>query len=314
MTRVDVRHLLAAAGAAGLLVAAGAGWALSPDGGAVLPAGRFLLDACGVAAVGLGMLGWLVAGGQRRDVAAALDAASRIAVVLSGVWAATALLLLWLQAADVVGRPPGEVGAGAVADYVVAFDSGAGLLVTVACAVAYGVVAATSRGRGWPELPTMIALLGLLPAPLTGHAGGPASHDLAVVPVTAHAGAVAVWVGGLGAVLTVVGPRRALLATALPRFSGIAATALVTVAVSGVFLAVVRLGSASGLVTTGYGRAVLVKSAALLLLVVLGAQVRRRVVPAVREHRRAPLVALAGTELAVMVITLGLAAALTRAA
>jgi len=306
--------LAAAAAVTGLLVAAAVGWALAPGAApvlrAALPAGRFVLDACGVAAVGLGMLGWLVAGGRRRDADAAQGAASRAAVVLAGGWTATAVLMLWLQAADVAGRPPAELGMGAVVDYVRTFRPAAGLLVTAACAVGYGVIAATTRGRAWPELPTIVALLGLLPGPLTGHAAAEAAHELAVLSITAHAIAVAVWVGGLGALLVVIAGRRALLATALPRFSTIAAAALATVAISGVITAAVRVGSVAALVDTGYGRVVLAKTAALVVLAMLGGLVRRRVLPAVRDHRRAPLVAIAGTELAVMGLALGLAAAL----
>jgi copper resistance protein D len=307
---------VAAAAVTGLLVAAATGWVLAASSpallSATLPAGRFLLDACGVAAVGLALLGWLVAGGRRRDVDAALNAASRAAVVLAGAWTATAVLLLWLEAADVAGRPPAELGVRPVASYVGAFNSGAGLLGTAACAVGYGVIAATTRGRSWPELPTMVALLGLLPAPLSGHASSAAAHEVAVLSVAAHTGAAAVWVGGLGALLTIVATRRTLLATALPRFSTIAAAALATVAVSGVVTAAVRISSVSAVVGTGYGRVVLAKTAALITLAVLGGLVRRRVLPAARDHRRAPLVALAGTELVIMAVALGLAAALAR--
>jgi putative copper resistance protein D len=308
------RAATTAAAVTGLLVAAAVGWSVAPDAGPLLPAARYLLDACGVAAVGLGMLGWLVDGGRRRDADAALAVAGRAAVVLAGAWTATAVLLLWLQAAEVVGRPPAELGARDVAAYVRAFNPGAGLLVTAACAIGYGMIAATTRGRSWPELPTIVAILGLLPAPLTGHASSAALHELAVLSVTAHAIAVAVWVGGLGALLVIITARRTLLATALPRFSTIAAAALGTVAASGVVTAAVRLGSTAALIASGYGRIVLYKSVALIVLAVLGWRVRRRVLPAIRDHRPAPLVLLAGTELAIMAVALGLAAALTRAA
>jgi putative copper resistance protein D len=305
-----------AAAAAGLLAAATAGWAITATVGQpalrlALPAARFTLDGCGVAAIGLALLGWLVADGQRRDVDAVLTAASRAAVVLAGVWAASAALLLWLQAAEVTGRPLTRASIDDVVDYVGTVNAGRGLLVTVAAAVAYGTIAVVTRGRGWPELPTVVALLGLLPAPLTGHASSVHDRDLAVLSITAHTGAAAIWIGGLGATVTLVAARRALLATVLPRFSAIAAAALATVGVSGVITAAVRLGSVSALAGTGYGRVVLAKAAAFALLVALGWLIRRRVLPAVRHHRRAPLVALAGTELTVMAIAIGLAAALT---
>ena len=309
------RTVAATAGVAGLLVAAVVGWTLTPAVGlaalrVALPSVRFVLDGCGVVAVGLALLGWLVAGGQRRDVDAVLSAASRVAVVLAGVWAAAAVVLLWLQAAEVAGRQPWTLGTAAVTGYVRTFNAGGGLLVTAAAAVCYGVIAVVTSGRGRPELPTVVALLGLLPAPLTGHASSAAAHELAVLSVTAHAGAAAVWVGGLGATLTLIAARRTLLATALPRFSRIAAAAMATVAVSGVVTAAVRLGSVAALAGSGYGRVVLGKAVALVVLAALGAAMRRRVLPAVRDHRRAPLVAIAGAELVLMAVALGMAAAL----
>ena len=357
---VTPRSTVTVAAATALVVAAAVGWALAPTDSAVprlaLPVGRLLLDGCGVAAVGLAVLGRLVAGGQRRDADGVRTAAGRAAVVLAGCWAAVALVLLWLQAADVAGLAPSEVTTRAVTDYVAAFGAGTALVVTAGCAVVYGALAffggpasggralggrtsggPTSGGRavggrtsggptsgrsasGGPApgrssgLLGVVAVLGLLPGPLTGHASTAAAHELAVVSVAVHAAAAAVWVGGLGALLTLVAARRTLLATALPRFSPIAAGALAAVAVSGVITATARLGSVAALVDTGYGRVVLVKTAALGVLAVLGALTRRRVLPAVRTHRKAPLVALAGAEIVVMAVALGLAAALTRAA
>ena len=333
---VTPRSTVTVAAATALVVAAAVGWALAPTDSAVprlvLPVGRLLLDGCGVAAVGLAVLGWLVAGGQRRDADGVGTAADRAAVVLAGCWAAVALVLLWLQAADVAGLAPSEVGTRAVTDYVAAFGAGTALVVTAGCAVVYGALAffggpaLGGRASGGPDrrgsasggpaagLLGVVAVLGLLPGPLTGHASTAAAHELAVVSVAVHAAAAAVWVGGLGALLTLVATRRTLLATALPRFSLIAGGALAAVAVSGVITATARLGSVAALVDTGYGRVVLVKTAALGVLAVLGTLTRRRVLPAVRAHRKAPLVALAGAEIVVMAVALGLAAALTRAA
>ncbi len=338
------RAIAAVAAATALVVAATVGWALTtsvPDGAMLrlaLPAGRVLLDVCGVAAVGLAVLGRLVAGGQRRDADGVLAVAARAGLVLAGAWAATAVVLLWLHTADVAGLAPTDVDTRAVADYVDAFGAGTALVVTALCAITYGALTLTrGRGRGTgspvtpahgpgrrgtaapgtgaasPGLLVVVAVLGLLPGPLTGHASTAPAHELAVVSVAVHAAAAALWVGGLGALLTLVATRRTLLATALPRFSPIAAEALTSVALSGVTTAAARLGSVSALVDTGYGRVILAKTVALGVLAVLGALTRRRILPAVRAHRRAPLAALAGSELLVMAVALGLAAALTRA-
>jgi copper resistance protein D len=302
--------------AAGGVVAASLGWVLAAPGAdlavlrVTLPVGRLLLDGLGVGAVGLAVLGRLVRDGQRRDAAQVLATAGRAATVLAGVWAAVAVVLLWLQAAEVTGTSPARVGMRAVLDYLGSFGAGVALLVTALCAVGYGVLASL---RPRSDLMVATAVLGLLPGPVTGHAGTTAAApELAVVSVAVHVVAVSLWVGGLAALLVLAGARRSLMATALPRFSPIAAGALGTVAVSGVVTAIARLGSLAPLVDTGYGRVVLAKAAALAVLAVLGRLVRRRVLPAVRAHRGSALVAVAGTELVIMGIALGLAAALTR--
>lgn len=297
----------------GVATAAGVGWVLGAPGTeawlrAALPVGRTLLDGLGVGAVGLAVLSWLVGGGQRRDVEGVRAAARRAGVVLAGGWAATALVLLWLQVAEVSGADPTDVGVRAVLDYLGTFGAGTALLVTTICAITYGVMTGLAQRVG---ALVVVAVLGLLPGPLTGHASTAPAPELAVVSVAVHATAAAVWVGGLGALLLLAAGRRGLLATALPRFSPIAAGALATVAASGIVTAAARLGSVPALVDTGYGRVVLAKTAALIALAVLGALVRRRVLPAVAAHRRAPLLALAGTELVIMATALGLAAALT---
>ena len=97
------------------------------------------------------------------------------------------------------------------------------------------------------------ALLGALAPAVTGHAGTSADHQLAVVTVALHVAAAALWVGGLGAVLVVAGPRRRLLDAVLPRFSTLAGGCIACVVVSGVLNAVLRVSSVGALVTTGYG-------------------------------------------------------------
>lgn len=320
------------AAATALLVAAGTGWQLSQAPAMLrvtLPAGRALLDGCAVAATGLAVHGWLARPASWRDSTAGRTPATqsrttqsrttqarttqartaRAAVVLGGLWAATAVLLLWLQSAEVAAQSPAEVGIGAVASYVGSFQPATALLVVAGCAA--GFTAATHL-RAPPELLVVLAIGGLLPPALTGHASSAPLHELAALSVAVHAAAAAVWVGGLAALLVLAAGRRAQLATVLPRFSAVATAALAAVAVSGVTTATARLGSAADLVQSGYGRIVLVKAAVLLALAGIGALARQRVLPAVRAHRRAPLLAVAGAELILMAVALGLAAALTR--
>ena len=153
----------------------------------------------------------------------------------------------------------------------------------------------------------MIALLGMLTPGVTGHASSSASHEVAVTTVALHVAAASLWVGGLGALLVLLGRRRELLARALPRFSLLAGFCLVTVTVSGLLTAQVRLGSWAALFLTGYGALVIAKTGALALLGLLGLLTRRRMAAG-----RVPVLRWAGIEVVLMAVTLGLAAALSQ--
>jgi putative copper resistance protein D len=132
---------------------------------------------------------------------------------------------------------------------------------------------------------------------------------VAVTTVALHVAAASLWVGGLGAILVLLGRRRRLLQTVLPRFSTLAGFCLATVTVSGVLTAQVRLGSWAALFLTAYGSLVIAKTVALGLLGVLGLLTRRRMATG-----RMPVLRWAGAEVALMAVTLGLAAALSQAA
>jgi len=155
----------------------------------------------------------------------------------------------------------------------------------------------------------VIALLGMLTPGVTGHASSSASHEVAVTTVALHVAAASLWVGGLGALLVLLGRRRELLATALPRFSTLAGACLAVVTVSGVLTAQVRLGSWAALFFTGYGALVIAKAGALVLLGGLGLLTRRRMAAG-----RVPVLRWAGIEVTLMAVTLGLAAALSQTA
>lgn len=135
-----------------------------------------------------------------------------------------------------------------------------------------------------------------------------------MISVAVHAADAAAWIGGLGALMAVAGARRALLATALPRFSRLAGWCIAALATSGLLNAFIRLGSAHDLIGTGYGRILLAKTTLLLVLAALGAHLRRRILPAVAAHRPTSLRTITAVELALMTVALALAAVLTNAA
>jgi putative copper resistance protein D len=106
------------------------------------------------------------------------------------------------------------------------------------------------------------------------------------------------------------------LPTVVARYSGMALWCFVAVAVSGVVSAVIRLGGVGelGNLATAYGALILVKTACLVVLGLLGWQQRRRVVGrmAAEGPGRGLFLRFAMTELVVMGVAVGFATALSR--
>jgi copper transport protein len=144
-----------------------------------------------------------------------------------------------------------------------------------------------------------------------GHAAAvtrmPAAH---VAAQWAHIAAVGLWLGGLSALLLGLrGAPSPEKAAAVRRFSGLAGAALLVVVVTGVWRTLDGLSSWRDLTTTGYGRAVAVKSVLLLAIAALGAINRWCSVPAAVTTLR-PLRRIASGELALAAGALGAAAIL----
>lgn len=154
-----------------------------------------------------------------------------------------------------------------------------------------------------------LAGIGAASLGLAGHAGASLDHINAVNAMAVHLVAVSVWAGGL-LVLFLLGTwmTREQAATAIRRFSPWALAAVAALALSGVLSALMRMDSWAELVTTGYGRLVLVKALGLVTLAVLGALQRRRLGDRVRFRH------LAATEGLVMALVIGTSVALGRTA
>ena len=278
---------------------------------------RIGTDLAGIACVGLALLGVLIPVGGR--AAALVGEATRVRVLvdrglvaLGGTWLVLALVGIAVRAADGYGRPVTTLTGPDVLAWTTNLAAGRGALLTVVCAAAV-LGCAVARLRDPAIVPLrivlVIGLLGMLTPGVTGHASSSESHEVAVTTVALHVAAASLWVGGLAAILVLLGRRRALLEAVLPRFSTLAGVCLATLTVSGVFTAQVRLGSWAALVFTGYGVLVIAKAVALVLLGGLGLLTRRRMAAG-----RLPVLRWAGVEVTLMVVTLGLAAALSQTA
>jgi copper transport protein len=145
-----------------------------------------------------------------------------------------------------------------------------------------------------PGRATLAALA--LPAAFLAISPALAGHATTQRPVAAllpldvvHVLAMSAWIGGLVMALLVVPAatrrlaaedRTRLLAALLLRFSPLALGCVVALAATGTTLALLDMGGLSPLLSTPFGRAVLIKVCLLALLVCLGAVNRQRVVPA----------------------------------
>lgn len=214
------------------------------------------------------------------------------------VWAATSLATFALLGFEqhALGVPISDFPASPQAN---------GLFMTVLVA-GFTAYAAPSAPRAVAPL----ALLGLMPSLLTGHVRTAAVPWLTGSALVLHVAAAATWVAGLAAVGWLL-VRGRPWGRALRTYSPIALVAATLVAVSGVVVAVSRVGSPADLVGSGYGVVVLAKVVALGVLVGCG-YVQRRVVLAGDPSPRRAFVLVGGVEIIVMALTFALAAGLSQ--
>lgn len=144
------------------------------------------------------------------------------------------------------------------------------------------------RGVGLPRWVVAVGGIGiaaLLATPgIAGHAGVAKPVVLNVVADAVHLEGVALWIGGLVALLFLAFPatRRAsdrvdVLAPVVSGYSRLATAAVATLVVAGVYRGWVEVGSVDGLVETSFGVALLVKLGVFITVLALGALSNRHV-------------------------------------
>lgn len=306
----------------GLLVALALGGAAAPevlaDPGAFVRWGLPALTGVRDLAMALTIGALLLAAAVLPARSPAWGTAARTAAVASGVWTLCGVAVLVLTAASVAGVPLQDPTYGGQLGTVVRELTQGQALVVAAVLVALVATAAigirTPAGAGWT---LALALLALVPLSLNAHSGSNGSHETAVSSWGLHVVGVGAWFGGLAALALVArGLGRDTPAVAR-RFSAVAGWAFVLVVASGVANASVRIASFAELVTTGYGRIVLLKTAASVLLGLAGWWHRRRLLAgldvsaASGSGLRAPFWRLVAGEGLLFAAVTGLAAALS---
>jgi cytochrome c oxidase assembly factor CtaG/putative copper export protein len=242
-----------------------------------------------------------------------------IAAAGAGVWAVGGAITTYLTFSSSFQRGGlsfDEAYGPALATFLTQVPYGRAWLILVLVGALLTVVCFAVRNRTVLAFVTIAAVLGLLPlAEDGGHAAGTDTHEAAVTAIWLHTVFAAVWVGGL---ITLVLLRSKLpvgrLAAVLPRYSTIALICFVVVAASGFVSASIRVGDLPSLLSP-YGALVIAKVSALAVLGVLGALQRRTLVKkivATAVPRWFWLLVV--SELAVMGVASGVAAALARTA
>ncbi len=329
LSRKARRPLILAAGAAALaatLVAAlrwgggvtGRTIAGLPDAGALttwgLPLTRAAVDVGCVATVGWCVTAaFLLPGieGGRHGAGQLLGPAGyrmlRRASWWAAGWALAALLMLPLTLSDLLGQPVTQVSFAGVRSLAWSVSQGQSALTQAVLAAVVAVACRVALTRTGAAVIAALACVAALPPALTGHSAGAGNHQLAVTSLAVHILAAALWIGGLGALLTLRSDR--VLAVAARGYSRLALACWVAVAVSGVASAAVRLGTVDELWRSRYGLLLAGKIIALTIVGVLGAVHRRKTLPAAD---RGAFRRLATGELLVFAATVGLAVALSR--
>lgn len=230
--------------------------------------------------------------------AAATAMARRLRVLMptaAAVGLIASLLALPLQVGSAAGVPfTGAISPDALGEVLSTRFGTVQVLRAVAfaaMAVMLGIAFARRSG------PRVLAAMSILPAAVLLAAPGLAGHASTQDPTwllfpldLLHVAAMAVWLGGIAALLIALpaataelapAARSDLLLAALRRFSPIALACVLALALSGTVQAVVEVGGFGALLDTGFGRAVTAKSVLLVALVALGYVNRNRLIPAI---------------------------------
>lgn len=337
LTRVVVTAAVAAV--VGLLAALLAGGAINeqvvpglPDAGTLtrwtLPVAKLILDLTSVLTVGALIVAVTLLPSAKGTLSAAAHGYLHAASWLAAGWAAAAAVTLVFSVSQIIGLPVEAVLGDELTSYAGSLPQGIALMLVLLASTAVALFARTARSLNAAGGVLLLAVLALLPAPLTGHSATSPNHEIAVTSLALHVAAVALWAGGLAALVPYALRRGEHTAIAAHRFSRMALYCYLAVGVSGVLNAVSRLAGPAELVTSRYGLLIVAKALAFTLLGYVGWLHRTRTLPKLdRPAGRSSTAAgkgvgprpgifarLAGVEIAIMAATMGIAVALAQTA
>lgn len=155
----------------------------------------------------------------------------------------------------------------------------------VLLAIAFAI-AVSGRSFGWWLATPLVLALGVFPG-LTGHAAGVETlRGLSLVADAAHVWAAGAWIGGLAVLLHLEREARgdhgadgSLLPALVPCFSRVAIASVAVLALTGLFASWTHIETFGALVSTAYGRTLLLKLGLVGVVLALGARNFRRLTP-----------------------------------
>ncbi len=316
---------LAAVAAAVGVVSSGASYKPSPAGlgdpGAIvgwgLPIANAIMFGCAIVTVGWLLLAAFLDPDARQGVVSRRGRTALLrAAAAAGIWCVAALASAALTLADILGISLGSaLHPGAITTYVWDIQNVRTLILSavLAAIVAIGCVVTVrlTTATAW----LVLAAVAVGVPVLTGHAGGLGDHGLALVAGVAHVVAAAAWIGGVLALATLAWSRDPGLRVAATRFSPVAVACVLVLTASGFANAYTRLAQPQDLVTSGYGRLVLIKTLLLVVLVFFSYRMRKRILPGMSALAgRLAFVKFAGIELLLLAAATGLGIALSLSA
>jgi cytochrome c oxidase assembly factor CtaG len=240
------------------------------------------------------------------------------AVVTSGIWAVLALLQMFFLLAEILGVGLDRaMSPDVAATYAWEVPQTRALAVMAMLAAIISVGALVTSTLGISAVWAILAIAGVSLPALAGHGSGLGDHALALTSAIAHSAAATVWIGGL-IVLVFHGLRLddgfatpGALRTAAQRFGVAALVCVLVLAATGAANAYTRLDTVEQLITTDYGIVTSAKIVLLVVLVLVAAAIRKRLVPRLdSEPRRAAFLRVMALEISLIVIAFGLGVAL----
>ena len=238
------------------------------------------------------------------------------AAIAAGIWCVASLISALFTLSDILGVSLGTaLSPETITTYAWDIQNVRTLLISGALAVVVGVGAFVTARLTSATAWLVLACVGVGVPALAGHAAGLGDHTLALVNGVAHAVAAAVWIGGVMALATLAWPRDVGLRVAAQRFSPLALVCVLVLAASGFINAYTRLAHPSDLVTSGYGRLVLIKTILLLVLIGFGYRMRTRILPSLSTaNGRSAFAKFASVEVLLLAVSTGLGIALSLSA